>query len=196
MAIWIKEVTFISSPIFSRSQALQSSSSTPLLLSYSYSYSKEGRGRWRRVLKWVRVCCGVCCEHPFPFLYRTRLGGSRGIFPGASRTASPWHWMCRHAKDGARRWRAGRDRAWGGPAYLLLRVLLHLLGLDSYAEVDWPSCIYLVGLLPSYCFFTPSALAYFYKLHLCFWYVFLQNDNSSTTSGTWLVAKVYVCNNM
>jgi hypothetical protein len=44
-----------------------------------------------------------------------------------------------------------------------------------------------------FCSFLSGA---FLVLSTCIWCKFLQNDNSSSTSGIWLVAKVYVCRNM
>jgi hypothetical protein len=91
--------------------------------------------------------------------------------------------------------RPGRGRAWAGPPRPLLRVASLWLGLGCGGAVGWPRFGPLVGFCHSswhYAFLISAFLMY----STCIWCIFLQSVNSSSTSGIWLVAKVYVCRNI
>ena len=104
-----------------------------------------------------------------------------------------------HAKDevGRATLGAGAPGAWAPPLPCgsNLRVVACLLGLGLGLDVGWPRFVLLVGLLPFFAFYTfPKGAFLIYST--CIWYRFLQSVYSSSTSGIWLVAKVYVCRNI
>jgi hypothetical protein len=140
----------------------------------------------------------VWCSSPSLFLYSVEAGGCRGNIPEHTPTPSSSHSILSAHEGWARGVLGGRGHTQGacalglaplGPVFVPPPHFWVWIIVAWWAQLGlvmvWP----VAPPLPLYAFQKAYYLVYF----TCTWCYFLQSDNSSSTSGIRLIAKVYVC---